>query len=260
MPTLLCGQRTENLAQLRHMATSGNGEARAIWCVTLNLEMVSRARRDSRYEALLSGADLIIADGAPIAWWARRRRAGCGQIERTTGVEVVDAVLSDARWGTFAVIGGRAPRDTIARYPDAGRRCVFCFDGIVNADDLDELVREVGAAQPNVILVALGVPKQDRVSRHLRDCLPTGAVMFGVGGSFEMLSNEGRRCPPVLARLGLEWAYRLAFDPARLWRRYLIEYPAGVPALLAPPSWRKRVHESSVLERLCTAARGIHRQ
>jgi N-acetylglucosaminyldiphosphoundecaprenol N-acetyl-beta-D-mannosaminyltransferase len=78
----------------------------------------------------------------------------------------------------------------------------------------------VRAARPDVLLVGLGAPKQEKwiLERKASLCVP---VCIGVGGSFEMAAGMVRRAPQWMQRSGLEWSFRLMQDPTRLWRRYL---------------------------------------
>ena len=250
MPTLLCAPCQDNVARLRTLATEPASGESPQWCVTLNLEMVSRADRDRGYEEALRAADLMTADGQPIVWWSRRCHAACRRIERTTGVDIVDAVLRDPAWGRFGVIGGHEPRATIARYPGADERCAFVADEQITEASIDNLAQHIADGKPDVTLVALGVPKQDRICRALRERGVATRLLVGVGGSFEILGPAGRRCPAWLARLGLEWLFRLLREPRRLWHRYLVTYPRGCRALLSARGSHHPTRPKPLLQRL----------
>lgn len=220
------GNLASHVGEVSSRAETGQGA----WLLTLNTEMLARAVREPDYWQLVKRADIITADGMPLVWASGFKRASAGIAGRTTGVDMVDILLRSERVLRFAVIGGISPRRTIESYgPRAAQACVFVFDGKVDLSDkqlawfCDELTRH----QAQVVYIALGVPKQDQLADRLRRLMPH-LVLMGIGGTFEILGPEGRRAPPWMQRGGLEWLYRLAHEPGRLWRRYLINYPRGL--------------------------------
>jgi len=218
-----------NVALLRHRMA----ERRGGWVVTLNTEMIARCARDPDYCALLEGASLLVADGMPIVWASRRARPVSGSpiSGRTTGVDLVERLL---RGGgpPFAVIGGRDPRAAVRALGVTDDRCRWVYRGAVDdsAPCIDFLARHLRERDVRIVFVALGVPKQDQVARLLWRRLPE-TVFVGVGGAFEILGPGGRRAPLWMRKAGLEWAFRLAREPARLWQRYLLGYPVGLASL-----------------------------
>jgi N-acetylglucosaminyldiphosphoundecaprenol N-acetyl-beta-D-mannosaminyltransferase len=133
------------------------------------------------------------------------------------------------------VIGGQHPRKTIELYGPRAHRglCTFVFDGKVDLSEtqLSFFCDELARHQVRLVFIALGVPKQDRLALSLRQRMPE-LVLLGIGGTFEILGPDGSRAPLWMQRVGLEWLYRLANEPGRLWRRYLISYPSGIWFLL----------------------------
>jgi N-acetylglucosaminyldiphosphoundecaprenol N-acetyl-beta-D-mannosaminyltransferase len=106
--------------------------------------------------------------------------------------------------------------------------------GIASNEAMADRIRASGA---DLVLVALGAPKQEIWIHRHRSRLG-GAVAIGVGASLAFLSGRVSRCPRWMARAGLEWLFRLACEPRRLWRRYLVEGPVFLPILLR--TWRRR--------------------
>lgn len=204
------------------------------WLVTLNTEMVSRGAREPAYWSLVKKADIITADGMPLVWASGFKFPGAAIEGRTTGVDLVDAMLRLEEVPRFAVIGGRQPLKTIELYgPQALNACAFVFDGQVDLSDrqLTSFCDDLAKQQVKVVFLALGVPKQDELAIQLRQRMPH-LVMLGIGGTFEILGPQGHRAPAWMQRAGLEWLYRLSREPLRLWRRYLVNYPRGVWVLL----------------------------
>lgn len=204
------------------------------WLLTLNTEMLARGVREPDYWNLVKKADVITADGMPLVWASRIKSPKMPIPGRTTGVDLVDAILRGDAVAPYAVIGGKSPLKTIERYGRvAVEACKYVFDGRVDmsADQLDLFCRELSLREVQVVFIALGVPKQDQLALALRERMPR-LMLTGIGGTFEILGPEGSRAPQWMQKTGLEWAFRLFNEPGRLWRRYLVHYPRGVWALL----------------------------
>jgi N-acetylglucosaminyldiphosphoundecaprenol N-acetyl-beta-D-mannosaminyltransferase len=208
---------------------------------TPNVDHVVKAERDGAFRAAYREADLCLADGAPLVWLSRllaaplpERVAGSDLVlplarraaERGWRVYLLGGAPGDAvRAGTVlarlgvTVVGVDAPRISLAPDGDA---------------DADAAAHRVRAARPDLLLVALGAPKQEVwIHRHLETLRP--AVAVGVGASLGFVAGTLSRAPRWVARLGLEWLYRLSREPRRLWRRYLVEDSAF--ALIAARTW-----------------------
>jgi N-acetylglucosaminyldiphosphoundecaprenol N-acetyl-beta-D-mannosaminyltransferase len=220
---------------LELVVTAAN-EGKSLWIVTVNLEMISLVSADPNYLALLSSADLCFADGMPLVW-VSHLNGGPNIAGRTTGVDLVRQILAHPRRPRIGILGGDDPITAVqclevppVEYVDAG---------LIQADEgwLNRTARALEDARVQLVLVALGSPKQDRVAYELRKRLD--CVVIGVGGSFELASGMKSRAPIWMRRTGLEWAYRLAIEPRRLWKRYLLRYPRGVAWLLRDV-WRTR--------------------
>ncbi|PKO70039.1 MAG: hypothetical protein CVU22_03135 [Betaproteobacteria bacterium HGW-Betaproteobacteria-16] len=204
------------------------------WLLTLNTEMLARSARDPDYRKLMTQADIITADGMPLVWASRFKRTGQGIAGRTTGVDLVDAYLRLPQVPPYAIIGGLDPMATLALYEPAAREaCRYLFDGKVDLSEaqLDQFASALSEQEVRTVFIALGVPKQDRLALQLRARLPH-LVLMGIGGTFEILGPNGGRAPGWMRSAGLEWLYRLAKEPGRLWKRYLLSYPAGIGMLL----------------------------
>jgi N-acetylglucosaminyldiphosphoundecaprenol N-acetyl-beta-D-mannosaminyltransferase len=201
------------------------------WVVTLNTEMVARCARDAEYRRLLNGASLVVADGMPVVW-ASRGPDGRAIPGRTTGVELVERLLAEGNGTPFAVVGGRDPGPTVRALCGPQDSCRWIYRGRVDPSEacVGFLQRELRERDVRLAFIALGVPKQDLVASLLWRRLPQ-TVFVGVGGAFEILSPGGRRAPVWMQNAGLEWAFRLAREPARLGPRYLLRYPVGLASL-----------------------------
>ena len=104
------------------------------------------------------------------------------------------------------------------------------FRSLTPAEEADVL-RRITTAEPTLVWVGLGMRKQELWMHSMRDRLP-GVTLMGVGAAFDMLAGRVPQAPVWMRNSGLEWLYRLAREPRRLWRRYVFNNPAFMLLLL----------------------------
>lgn len=204
------------------------------WLLTLNTEMLARISREPGYRDLVAKADIITADGMPLIWASRFKGTDQAIPERTTGVDLVDAFLRLPRIPPYAVVGGVDPATTVACYGNtAVQACRYIFNGKVDLSDKQAqyFAENLAHHEVRMLFIALGVPRGDQLAQKISSLLPN-LVIIGVGGSFEILGPRGGRAPKWMQGAGLEWLFRLMKEPRRLWKRYLINYPAGIGLLI----------------------------
>ena len=189
--------------------------------VTLNAEMTMAARADAALGEAIAAADLVIADGAGVVWALARQGY---RVRRSPGIELAWGLLEQAaqRGWRVALVGAspqtmeRLQAVLAARIP--GLQLVFASHGYQEASSWPGLEQELLALRPDLVLVALGVPRQetwihDLVGRR-------SGLWMGVGGSFDVWAGVKKRAPRWMGRLQIEWLYRLLQEPSR-WRRML---------------------------------------
>ncbi|SEG73555.1 N-acetylglucosaminyldiphosphoundecaprenol N-acetyl-beta-D-mannosaminyltransferase [Nonomuraea solani] len=214
--------------------------------VTANVDIVRAATRDPRLAELVAGAELVVADGMPVVWAARI--AGLRMPDRVTGASLVFTLTERAaREGRSVFLLGGEPgvaqmagEVLAARYPGlrvAGSYAPpFGFDQ--DPGGMEKTVVTVRTAAPDLVLVGLGFPKQERVIAALRPGLPH-AWYLGCGAGIPMAAGHFRRAPRALQHVGGEWLFRLALEPRRLVRRYLRDDLPFAFGLLAGAAWRR---------------------
>jgi N-acetylglucosaminyldiphosphoundecaprenol N-acetyl-beta-D-mannosaminyltransferase len=196
--------------------------------VTVNLDFLAIARRNTRFLDTLNRADLAVADGMPLVWASQLQ--GRPLPERVTGVDLVDAscqVAEETGHGVFLLGAGpgvaeAAARTLQERYP--GLRIAGVYTppfGPLTPEEDARIVEMIRAAAPGILFVALGAPRQDQWIRAHRHLLGVPVAM-GVGCVFDLLAGVVDRAPTWMQRTGLEWAFRLGQEPGRLWRRYIV--------------------------------------
>jgi N-acetylglucosaminyldiphosphoundecaprenol N-acetyl-beta-D-mannosaminyltransferase len=199
------------------------------WLVTANMDFVRRYVCDPEVRDLYDAADIRVADGTPVVWACRvqgdplpGRVAGSSLIwllaERAaaegrsiyllggtqTANQGAAAVLAE-KYPGFKLVGRSTPR--IAGPPSAA--------------DIEHVLGELASARPDILLVGLGSPKQEQLIHALRPHLPA-TWMVGVGISFSFVAGEIKRAPRWMHKAGVEWVHRLAQEPRRLAKRYLV--------------------------------------
>ncbi len=195
-----------------------------VFVITANPEFVMLARRDPAVLEAPSGVRLLVLpDGVGLVLAARL--LGVAEFPgRARGRELVQRLaqiaarrdLAPFLLGAREGIAARAAATLAARVP--GLRLAGTYAGSAD-DDLDTVPR-VAAARPDILLVAYGMPRQERwIARNLAR-LPSVRLAVGVGGAFDYLAGEAPLPPEWLARAGLEWLWRLIRQPWR-WRRQL---------------------------------------
>lgn len=198
--------------------------------VTPNVDHVMKLRRDPAFRAVYDDADLVLADGMPLLWAARF--LGTPLRERVAGSDLFPELCALAARRGYKVffLGGRpgaalgAAEAMRRRYPAlrvVGTYCPpvgFEHDAHENAKAVN-VVRESGA---DLVFVGLGAPKQEKWM-HAHRLLYRAPVSLGIGVTFEFEAGLVRRAPRWMRSAGLEWLWRLAMEPGRLWRRYLVE-------------------------------------
>jgi N-acetylglucosaminyldiphosphoundecaprenol N-acetyl-beta-D-mannosaminyltransferase len=230
-------------------AEAGRGH----WTVTANVDHLRRYHRDPAEKSLIDDADLVVADGMPLIWASRL--AGEPLPERVSGSSMVWSICeaASARGQSVFLLGGapgvaeRAAETLGASYPElriAGTACPR--EGFESDErELERIQRQVTAAAPQIVFVALGFPKQDLLIRRLRSALPATSFL-GVGISLSYVTGDLVRAPAWICRLGLEWAFRLAQEPTRrLARRYLVDGLPFALRLLVHSAW-SRAHGGRV--------------
>ncbi len=190
---------------------------------TPNPEMIERALAEEDLRRSLLAADLLLADGVGVLWASRV--LGEGLPGTVPGVDLMDALLRAGASGGIRVFllgttrtnveaaGRRAQRE----YPGLG--AVETHHGYFSEDDAAGVLAAMTRFCPDLVLVGMGVPRDQVFLSRFRNQLPP-ALYLAVGGGLDVLSGAVRRAPAWMRRLRLEWLYRLATSPSR-WRRQL---------------------------------------
>jgi N-acetylglucosaminyldiphosphoundecaprenol N-acetyl-beta-D-mannosaminyltransferase len=206
-------------------------------CVT-GVHGVMESQDHAELRHIHNRAGLVTPDGMPLVWMSRLK--GHPHVERVYGPDLMLACCAaSVRRGYRHYFYGGAPGvpERLATRLGEG------FPGLVVAGtwsppfgeptpaEDEATVERINAAEPDIVWVGLSTPKQERwMAGHVgRLCAP---VLIGVGAAFDFHAGIKRQAPKILQRVGLEWLFRLASEPRRLWRRYLRNNPRFVWSVL----------------------------
>lgn len=198
---------------------------------TPNVDHVVMAEHDERFRTAYAAAALSLVDGTPVLWASRLLRTPLPA--KISGSDLVLPLMRRAAERGYRVyfLGGAegvaelAKSKLEAALP--GIQIVGTDASRINVDEpaeADEVAERIVRAQPDLVLVALGAPKQELWSYTRSERLKP-AVLIGVGASLDFVAGVQKRSPRWMSKVGLEWLYRLAQEPRRLAARYLLRDP-----------------------------------
>jgi N-acetylglucosaminyldiphosphoundecaprenol N-acetyl-beta-D-mannosaminyltransferase len=199
--------------------------------VTPNVDQVVLMANDDAARTIVTGADLRLIDGMPVAMLARL--LGAKDVHRNTGADLLEQCVKESarRNWSIAIIGGssealgQAVDNLRLRYTEAQVYAV----NLPKLDDVDDMrsVRSIQALadiNPDLVFVCMGFPRQESWYHHWKETLPI-SVYLGVGAAVDFAAGSKKRAPIFLQRAGLEWLFRFIQEPHRLAERYLLRDP-----------------------------------
>lgn len=201
--------------------------------VTANLDYLRRSSCDDEFGRFVKQSNLIVADGMPLVWASRLQ--GTPLPERVAGSSLCLSLSAELaiRHRSVYLLGGnpgvaqQAARILRDRFPGLEIAGTYCPQiGYEKDPEVSELIRQkLIDSLPDVVYVALGSPKTEKLIDMLRKDLPT-TWWIGIGISLSFITGEVRRAPRWMQASGTEWIHRLCQEPKRLGRRYLVD---GIP-------------------------------
>jgi N-acetylglucosaminyldiphosphoundecaprenol N-acetyl-beta-D-mannosaminyltransferase len=215
------------------------------WLATVNVSILMMMRGNPELQGFVDRAAWTVADGQPLVWASRW--FGTPLPERVTGVDLVEQICAEAQsrgMGVYFLGASQPVLDALVqklqtRYP---RLSIGHANGYFPAADAAQRAADVAASGASVLLVGMGVPRQEEFIETQWPHLGV-KLAIGVGGSFDVLAGLRKRAPHWVQVVGMEWFYRLVQEPGRLWQRYLVTNTQFVLLLLRAllfPRFRSR--------------------
>lgn len=216
------------------------------WIVVADMHAIIEAHKRPEFRAMLSSADLTVPDGISLIKVARRK--GVPLRARVAGTDLMKVFFRQTqRSGLSHYFYG----DTDHTLSHLVQKLDKDFPGItiagacsppfrpLTAQEDEAMISRINEAKPDVLWVGLGLPKQEQWIHEHRDRLEVPLVL-GVGAAFKFLAGTVRRAPDWIGELGLEWLWRFAHEPRRLWKRIMVEGPQFVGlVVLELAGWRR---------------------
>lgn len=183
---------------------------------TVNPEFLVLTQKDPSFKKLLQNTDLRTIDGFGITWlsqWLYKQKT-----ERITGVDTAEILCEWAEKNKLSVffLGGFG----VAKKAAAIKKKQYSNLLVAGAIDGNphELSPEIVKAQPDIIFVAFGCPKQEQWIAQYKDQIPNLKIAIGIGGTFDFWTEKMKRAPKWMQKIGIEWLYRLIQEPKRIKR------------------------------------------
>lgn len=216
-------------------------EKRKVVVANHNLHSMHLVRSDPAMQEFYRHAELIQIDSKPLIWLARAKGLKAANMHRSTYLDWRGHFwsLSNRKgWRIFYLGGADGVAASAAarlgeRYPKAtiGTHSGY-FDATPGSAGNEAVLQQIRDFAPDILLVGMGMPRQEAwIAANLAD-LPN-AVIFNVGAAFDYEAGVQKAAPRWMGQMGLEWLFRLAADPGRLFHRYCVE-----PWRLAGPIWQ----------------------
>jgi N-acetylglucosaminyldiphosphoundecaprenol N-acetyl-beta-D-mannosaminyltransferase len=217
------------IEKIAELVKAGNGGYVCFSTVHMTME----AHDDPEFARKVNAADLIVTDGMPIVWMQKLQ--GKKDASRVRANDVMILLCSYAEKNNLSVgfYGGK--QEVIDEIVERARKdhpkleIAYAFSPPFRAlteEEDAEITAEINRAQPDILFMGLGCPKQENWMANHKGKLK--AVMLGVGASFDFYAGNVRESPEWIGKLGLEWLFRFSQEPKRLWKRYLILNPRFV--------------------------------
>jgi N-acetylglucosaminyldiphosphoundecaprenol N-acetyl-beta-D-mannosaminyltransferase len=177
-------------------------------------EFVVRAQKDEEFRNILNSADFCLCEGKGLYFMARL--LGKKLKQEINGVELIYKLnqKSKIKNQKIFLLGGK--EDVVEKTAEKLGDSVIGFEH--GYQDLDKVIEKINLAKPEILLVGLGSPKQEKWIYENLSKLPSVKLTIGVGGAFDFISGQIRRAPRILQAIGFEWFWRLTFQPWRVKR------------------------------------------
>lgn len=193
--------------------------------VTVNVAILMMMRDDAELRRSVEQADLVVVDGKPLVWTSRWLRSPVP--EKVSGIDLMQRLLQvggDRRLSIYLLgtTQGRldALQDVIRqKYPNV--RIAGARNGYFTPAEHPEVIRDIRESRADILFVGMPTPFKDVWCEKYREELETPTIL-GVGGAFDVIAGFVPRAPRIFQEAGLEWAWRLAMEPRKLWKRYVL--------------------------------------
>lgn len=227
--TMLTDVTDTNICLQSIISSAKSGTASYV-CVS-NVHMCMETFDDNSFRNVVNSADMVIADGKPISWMQKLK--GFSDAKQVRGQDIMNSICDASRRESLKIglYGGSSDEvlATVVRnlemaYPGIAIEFAYSPPFRALSEEEDSLiVKKIRESKINVLFVGIGCPKQEvwmYEHKHSLSC-----AMLGVGAAFDFIAGNKSHAPKWMQNIGMEWFFRLASEPKRLWKRYLKQNP-----------------------------------
>ncbi|MBE5881057.1 MAG: WecB/TagA/CpsF family glycosyltransferase [Lachnospiraceae bacterium] len=206
------------------------GQKKNAYVVTPNVDHIIKLEHDKEFKEVYDNADLILVDGKPLLWFAKWYKTPI--VEKISGSDLFPKVCEMAAKKNFTMfffgaaegVADKAAENLKKKY--SGLQVVGTYSPPLGfekkPEELQKAINLVRQASPDILIAALGSPKQEKFVYKYRDELQV-PVSLGLGASIDFEAGNVKRAPKWMSNAGLEWFYRLLKEPKRMFKRYIID-------------------------------------
>lgn len=191
----------------------------------LNAHCVNIFFRDPEYARIVGSADLVYADGQSVVWASRLLKEPIP--ERISAGDFIHSFCRSCKENTLSLylLGSRKKvaenAAIVLQKENPGLKIAGAHHGFLTSEKIPEILSEIKRASPDILLIGMGAPLQEKFAdKYLKET--NVPVLWCVGALFEYYAKVTPRSPVWMRRTGMEWLFRLATNPRRFWRRYLL--------------------------------------
>ena len=200
------------------------------YVVTPNVDSIVKLEHDEELRQIYKEADLILTDGMPLIWISKLKKNPI--IEKVSGSDLfpkVCEIASEKNYKVFLLgaapgVAAKAAENLRNKYK--GLNIVGTYSPSYgfekNDEEIEQIISMINKAQPDILAVGLGAPKQEKFIYKFKERLKV-PISLAIGASIDFEAGNVKRAPKWMQEIGLEWFYRLCKEPKRMFKRYLID-------------------------------------
>ena len=200
------------------------------YVVTPNVDHIVRLENDIEFKKVYDHASLVLTDGMPLVWYSRM--GGTPIKEKVSGSDLFPAVCKMASYKHYSMfflgaaegVAAKAAQVVMTDYP--GLDVVGTYSPSLgfenNSDETAKIISMIRDANPDILILALGSPKQEKFYYKIKDSMNV-PMTLSIGATLDFIAGNVKRSPKWMSNHGLEWLYRIFQEPSRMSKRYLVD-------------------------------------
>lgn len=206
---------------------------------TVNVDHIMLMKEDPEFNKIVKNAAMITCDGMPIVWASKFKTAKLA--ERVTGADMTLEIFKNSAANNYKVfilgagpgVAELATKKARDLYKDVQIMGVYspAKEELKDAEKSKEICRRINESEANILLIALGAPKQEKWYWSNKEFLDVNAII-GVGASIDFIAGTQERAPKWMRNAGMEWSFRLMKNPNRMFQRYIVRDSKFLPLFL----------------------------